>query len=467
MNWRNLWRLALVSLVVAQGCKPEQIGFLNDSLRYNIAELQVMQGMAASTPPLIANGSSTPMTVELLEVRNKNTGAVVTEFLDTHDFHVFLAQVGADDNTLEQLNAKIGPDSAPALSVNDIGGKVTITPATQHVPPGLYTLDLQVTNISGTKVYKEALDINLLPIKPDSVFASATNTTPMLAESPATELRDFRVTTEYRATPENRIIYVWEDRDGKRFNPKKGEVIRRAALPSFADWSPYYPEVLTDTSIVYEYPFFKGMTYPLKSIARVGTTEFNAGPISHYRIPAMLNSMPVNSIALNINTSTTTRFYQPGTHVVRFKLTNVAWGLRQETVVLDVKLPEGAGYAATEVKLDSLGLSRILGAPAGSISAHLANQRATFSGVAPDGSLNHNSTAAHPGHWFGADGSIVNWGTDARLYCEFKPANLAFNIGQFPDRNFAGDNFVVRQSLIYRGSGDAVQVFFVFNITVE
>ncbi|SKB26872.1 protein of unknown function [Parapedobacter luteus] len=462
MNLKHIWRYGLATLAVVQGCKPDQIGFLNEHLRYNIAELLVTQGTSVSTPPLIANGSSTPMTVELLEIRNKETGAAETAFLQPHEYHVFLEQVGADDTTLEQLEAKIGTVTEPALTVNEIGGKVALTPATEYVPPGSYTLDLKVTNISGTKIYPEVMDITLLPIKPDSVFASSASTSTMSDESATAEWRDYSVTTEYRQTAENRIIYVWEDRDGVRFNPKQGEVVRRASLPSFADWSPFFPEELTDTAIVYEYPFFKGMAYPLKSVARVGSTNYSSGPESHYRIPAL-----DNSIAMNINTMTNTRFYLPGTHIVRYRLNTVRRGLPATTITRDVTLPEGAGYAATAVPMDPDELAGLFGISATEI-ASLMNTRITFYGLLPDGTLNPNSTAAAPGHWFDASGNTVGWGDDARLFSEFNTSALVFNIGQFPDRNFAGDTFTVRQAMIYRPAGeDAVRVNFVFNITIQ
>src|SRR5690606_5770496 len=108
--------------------------------------------------------------------RNKATGAEMPEFLESKDFSVYLAEIGADVTTLEQLNERIGTSSAPAIDVNNIGGKVTFSPATEEIPPGMYTVDLQVANISGTKVYNEVLDINLIPMKPDSIFAATAET---------------------------------------------------------------------------------------------------------------------------------------------------------------------------------------------------------------------------------------------------------------------------------------------------
>ncbi|MBK1438698.1 DUF4859 domain-containing protein [Parapedobacter sp. ISTM3] len=463
MNWKNIWRLCLMPFVLINGCKPDQIGFLNDHLRYNIAEIQVEQGTAVSTNPLIANGSSTPMEVQLLSIRNKTTGAAVPEFLVPQDFHVFLAQVGVDDNTIEQLDVKIGLSTAPPIAVNDIGGKVVFSPATEEVPPGLYTIDLQVSNISGTKVYNEVLDINLIEMKPDSVFASGANTTPIGSESESTPLdvNDYQVSIEHLDNGEDKIIFMWLDRNGEVFNPREGEVVRRASLPSFADWSPFYAEELTDTAIVYAYPYYKGVYYPIKRIARINGAEYT-NLASNYRVVG-----DFTSIGRNVNTATTARFYKPGTHIVRFRLNTIEkTGPRITTITKDVTLPEGAGYAATVVSLDQSELAEALGVDAGNI-AGLLGHSLTYYAIEPDGTLNPNSTAAAPGHWFAADGSTISWGDGARLFSELKIGVMEFHIGQFPDRNVAGDTFTLKQALMYDSGAGIAQVIFVFNIKVE
>ena len=454
----------LISFVLLQACEPEQIGYLNDHLRYGVAQIQVVQGTSVSTDPLIANGSSTPMQVELLEVRNKETGVAVPEFSVDKEFSVYLAEVVAEDVTLEQLSAKIGTSTAPAIDVNQIGGKVTFSPATEDVPPGVYTIDLRVSNISGTKTYKDALEINLISMKPDSLFSATANTSVIGSESTTASMPsgEYTVTVEHRASDENKIIYMWLDKDGEPFNPADGEVIRRAALPSFADWSPFYGEELTDTAIVYEYPYFKGLVYPVKDVVTVGDAEFTDDLVANYRIMG-----DVVDIGKNINTATTMEFYKPGTHIIRFKLNSVKRSIAKViTITKDVTLPEGAGYTATPVVVDQAELETAFGLPASEIATKLGTD-VTYYAIEPDGTLNPNSTAAAPGHWFGADGHTIFWGDGARLFSELNVNDWVFNIGQFPDRNFAGDTFTLKQSLAYNTGSGITRVVFVFNITVE
>jgi len=464
MKWKDICRVGLLPFVLMQGCKPDQIGYLNDHLRYRVAEVQVVQGTSLSTDPLIANGSSTPMYVDLMEIRNKATGAAMPEFLVPKDFSVYLAEVGVDVTTLEQLAEKIGTSSAPGIDVNNIGGKVTFSPATEEIEPGVYTIDLQVKNISGTKVYNEVLDINLIPMKPDSIFSATAQTSVIGSESVTANLpaSAYSVSVEHRPSGENKIIYMWLDKDGEVFNPADGEVIRRAALPSFADWSPFYPEELTDTAIVYAYPYFKGLVYPVKTATKVGTTEHTGNPVANYRIAG-----DKVDIGQNINTATTARFYKSGTHIIRFKLNTVKRSVaRVTTITQAVTLPEGAGYTPTTVAIDQAELETIFGLSTSEIAAKMGTE-ITYYAIESDGTLNSESTAAAPGHWFTADGDVTTWGNNSSLYSELNTRDWVFNIGQFPDVNVAGDTFTLRQSLVYNGGSGIIQVIFEFNITVE
>ncbi|SMG09223.1 DUF4859 domain-containing protein [Sphingobacterium psychroaquaticum] len=463
MKQKHVWYLCIAFFAMYQGCKPDQIGFLNDNLRYGVSTLQVVQGTATSTNPIIANGSSTPMTVELVEIRNRATGAVVPDFLVPQEFNVYLGQVGEDVTTLEQLSQRIGKKTAPAISINGLGGAAVISPATEGIPAGLYTVDLKATNIAGSKLYKEALDINLIKMKPDSVFAASATTTAVGSESNAVNLRnqDFTVSIEHKESAENKIIYMWLDKDGKPFNPKKGEIMRRATLPSFADWSPFYAAEMTDTAIVHPYPYYKGIVYPVKTVTRVGTTNYTDFA-SYYRVVA-----DYTDLGRNINTATTARFYKPGTHIVRFKLKTVKHtGPKITTITKDVVLPEGAGYAATRVAMDRAMVEQALGMSSAEIASRLGTS-ITFYAIQADGSRDSRSTAAAPGQWLDKDGNTISWGDGARLFSEFKMADMAFDIGQFPDRNFAGDKFVIRQSLLYDSGSGIVEVVFVFNVRVQ
>lgn len=79
------------------------------------------------------------------------------------------------------------------------------------------------------------------------------------------------------------------------------------------------------------------------------------------------------------------------------------------------------------------------------------------------------STANDYGHWFDADGNVCSWGSDARLFSEFRdPSSLTFYIGQYPNKCAEGDNFTIAQALRYRRSAtEEAKAVFVFHVSIS
>lgn len=92
----------------------------------------------------------------------------------------------------------------------------------------------------------------------------------------------------------------------------------------------------------------------------------------------------------------------------------------------------------------------------------------TYYAVNPDASLDGNSTANAPGHWFNQAGQTATWGTDAYIYSELNINNLEVNIGQYPDRSQVGDSYTIKQALVLDGgNGQSIQVTLIFTITIQ
>lgn len=130
--------LAGLSLGLLDSCKSDQIGYLSENIRYNVENLQVNQGAVVYTDAIVANGSTTPLTVNLLAVRNKETGELSTEFSKEHEISTYLAEITWRDTTLDLLNAKIGKAKYPPMMLNATGGRVGFTQATQFVTGTVY-----------------------------------------------------------------------------------------------------------------------------------------------------------------------------------------------------------------------------------------------------------------------------------------------------------------------------------------
>lgn len=137
----------------------------------------------------------------------------------------------------------------------------------------------------------------------------------------------------------------------------------------------------------------------------------------------------------------------------------------------DISFPfNSSEYTGTSVTIEGSDLTDLAKAfvlQPGDISGQLG-QDVSFYAVEPDGTLNANTTANGYGHWFNANGSVCEWGAEARLFSEFDESNFSFSIGQYPDQCSVGDEYTIRQALVYEyETNKSVQATFVFNVTIE
>jgi len=142
------------------------------------------------------------------------------------------------------------------------------------------------------------------------------------------------------------------------------------------------------------------------------------------------------------------------------------WGIVFEH---DITFPfDGGGYTGGAIEIDRDALAAAFNLTVGQVSSQFGSN-IIFHAAQPDGTLDPNSTANHPGHWFDAEGYVTTWGATAALFSEYNPSSFTFNIGQYPGQAVRGTRYVIRQAMLYDdGSGDEpVQVTFRLNVTVE
>ncbi|SFB79152.1 protein of unknown function [Parapedobacter composti] len=323
MNVRLSTVSALVGTAVAIGsCTKVENGYISDYITYNIQTLEAVQGQVAYTGSLVLDGSTSPVNVRLLSIRDKETGREATEFLETYDIATFQGEITAEDNTLEKLMTKIAIAKVPAIMINETGGRVGLTRSTTNVNTGLYTIDVEVTNVRGTKVLNEALDIRLLPAVSHNISYQAMTTSDFGIEDNFIDAsQHLEIEVRREPTEENKIILQWVDRNGTPFNPKAGEIIKRGDRPTFSDWSPYFPEEVTDTGISYKFPN-TGLNYPLIRQINLAGSAWNDG-IVYYRVVGS-----ATDINRNINPVSTINYHLNGTYTVIYHLKNVVRTVR-------------------------------------------------------------------------------------------------------------------------------------------
>lgn len=69
-----------------------------------------------------------------------------------------------------------------------------------------------------------------------------------------------------------------------------------------------------------------------------------------------------------------------------------------------------------------------------------------------------SNTNAPWGHWWDANGDVINWGEGAMIYAEFNPETGIFHVGQFPGRLEDGQKITVIEALRYNSIRVAVQI---------
>jgi hypothetical protein len=248
--------LICVAVVAIVSCSKVPRGYLATNMFYTANPYSASQGVATVSASLVANGSSTPLYVQLLAVRNLTTGADVTKLFSATDSVVaFKSAPDYTDSTLAKLNAKLTKSVAQAFSLADNGGRLQFTAASRNIPIGSYVMDIKATNEKGSITIPNACKINVIQPRPDSILSTGyTQANSVYAVVSSPPVSNLKVTMVRIPTGPNKVVWVFKDKNGANFNPAQGQVVNRPSRPYWHDWVPYYPQVKTDTSLEYAYP---------------------------------------------------------------------------------------------------------------------------------------------------------------------------------------------------------------------
>lgn len=128
-----------------------------------------------------------------------------------------------------------------------------------------------------------------------------------------------------------------------------------------------------------------------------------------------------------------------------------------DTVKFDVSatVQISENYGVTSVGFDVDKLAKSLGVSVANLG------KATFFAVDRDGSLNTNSTANAPGHWFGKQGQVVEWGENAYVFAEWNLNAGKISLGHYPNRVSAGERYSFAQG--FKNENKVV----IYKITVQ
>ena len=141
---------------------------------------------------------------------------------------------------------------------------------------------------------------------------------------------------------------------------------------------------------------------------------------------------------------------------------------KDTTLTYNVSFPYSSSvYPGATVTIDFVALAKAFVLQPSDISSKMGNT-ISFYAVESDGTLNSETTAIGYGHWFDANGDVINWGADAQVYSEYDASKFTFTIGQYPEHCASGDTYTIKQALVYEyETGMSVQATIIFHITIE
>jgi hypothetical protein len=308
-------------LFSVSSCEKVPIGYISDQIRYVNDTFRVPRGTNYKSEPKAfeLDGSNYPISVKLLEMRDLATGKPTNIFSEPHEVYIWNALFNVNtDTTVALLNKKRNKQNVPSLEVVEKSGQLILNEGSLAIPTGKYTFDLQVTNGSGTKIFKNIGVIDLLdqPFEDKgggcAYFIDGTNTSGDIGLPAVTykKISDEGYQVRLKVT----------DKNGTAFNPKLGELQKRGDRPLFETYAKFNPVEYTDTTMIcnYELTPFPILEYP------------GYGYLMYYRIPSNkvvidpgVVQNPKPGETYNVNPRWAFRLLVKGTYEVTVKMPKV------------------------------------------------------------------------------------------------------------------------------------------------
>ncbi|MEI5985028.1 MULTISPECIES: DUF5007 domain-containing protein [Sphingobacterium] len=309
----------LLGTLATGACKKIPDGNLSNIIRYEVQPSTIQQGRAYVSTAINPEGSTKPLNIKLVNVYNRETGENVTPLFEkTYAHKVWKALYDPKkDTTLEQINAKRIDTMIHPIVINPVSGQIEANYTTVNLPLGKYKFDLEISNPTGTKFYKDIGSFDLVEAPLFEIPAVRSTVAMKVGAEGTTKVitsgvEHIRVTRTSETG--DKVIVKIVDKNGNAFNPSKGEIARR---PNSGN-TPGFLQTMQDYAISTQLfddrmEFAFGVVpFPLNSLGN----GFNY----YYRIPAQYVKyddslgLPYNTYSCNARFSF--RTYAPGTYLI-------------------------------------------------------------------------------------------------------------------------------------------------------
>jgi hypothetical protein len=304
-------------------CKKVDNGFLSDTLRYKTPDIYCLRGLnVVQSDAIDLDGSTPPMSFELLNLRDSSGKALPPEFTTKYDILAFKPGLTFDvdaDTTIELLNKKREKRNVLPYEFNKLSGQLTFNRGALNLPLGIYNFDVRATNVRGTKYYPSLGRINVIDPTEDDMFKLEDNSNNAFSDAngAVTAMKGLKVKFTKVSAEGAKIILKLVDKNGSAFNSGAGEVIKRGDRPTFENYTRFHPITYNDTSMVCD---FEVAPFPL---APYVTPTTNWNHLMYYRIPSqfvLIDGFTPHAYSANVRIAFSLKL--EGTFIVEYKMTD-------------------------------------------------------------------------------------------------------------------------------------------------
>lgn len=160
--------IILLFFAVWTSCEKPNVGFFSeDGIQTREDTMEIVRGIYQMSALPNVDGSTRPITFELVRVTNRATGEEAPEFLNRkYDISLWSKAYNATtDTTMELVNQKLVTSSENPLQINPFSGQLVFNSATTNIPGGIYSVDVRATNSKSSKVFVNFALVKLM-VKP-------------------------------------------------------------------------------------------------------------------------------------------------------------------------------------------------------------------------------------------------------------------------------------------------------------
>lgn len=237
-------------------CSKIESGFVSPNMQYSPSTIAIIRGRISNSVALTLDGSSIPINVVWTHIHDVSGNIVDDIFKKEYPTTVWSSGFSPlIDTTYAGVMGKLMQGNVPPIQVNPTNGQIISTPTSVNVPLGTYSMDLQVTNNSGTQILKNAMQLNFID-GPTTMIQDSANAQFQLVR--LTAYTPTSAGTYYSGYNNPYVMYnvirtadspytvtiKITDKNGVVFDPAKGEILRRPE-PGLNPVPAFYPNLQT------------------------------------------------------------------------------------------------------------------------------------------------------------------------------------------------------------------------------